>query len=339
MELASNKFSAFLKSRDPQYRIFLLFGPDEGLVRELSRALCLSIVESLDDPFRFSDLDAGDLSGDPARLMDEATAISMMGGERAVRLRGANNNAKGYIEPLLALDLRDSVIVIEAGDIRKDSALVKMISKAPNGAVTPCFHDKAQDILGLINDVLGTAGINPPRDVVEYLRENLGNDRAISRQELDKLVLYMQGRTDPMTLKDARANIGDSSAQSIFDVIDATLLGNLNGLEKHLNKAFSAGESPIGFLRMIQGQLKQLHKAAAIRDAGARSEDAIRKAGIPYFNQKKAAAQIGGKSSTHMATCLDITLDAEIKYKSTGYPEEAICHRALMRIAMANRRR
>lgn len=339
MELKSNQIPAFLKSRDPKYRIFLLFGPDEGLVRELSRSICVNIVESLDDPFRFIEMEASDLSNDPARLLDEVTAISMMGGERVVRLRGANNNAKGYIEPVLELDLTDSVLVIEAGDIRKDSALVKMISKAPNGAVTPCFHDKGQDILGLINEVLGAANLTPSREIIEYLRENLGNDRAISRGELEKLALYMRGRTDPMTLADVRANICDSSAQSIFDVIDATLLGDLNGLEKHLNKAFSAGESPIGFLRMIQNQLKQLHKAAAIRDAGARAEDAIRKAGIPFFNQKKAAAEIGGKSSAHFATCLDITLDAEMKCKSTGYPDEAICRRALMRIAMANRRR
>lgn len=339
MELASGRIPAFLKSRDPKFRIFLFFGADEGLVRELSRALCVSIVESLDDPFRFIDMEAGDLSADTARLIDEVSAMSMMGGERVVRLRGANNNAKGYIEPVLELDLSDSILVIEAGDIRKDSALVKMINKAPNGVVTLCAHDKAQDILGLIKEVLGAANLSPSREVIEYLRENLGSDRAISRGELEKLVLYMRGRTDPMTLEDVRANIGDSSAQSIFDVIDATLLGDLDGLERYLNKAFSAGESPIGFLRMIQNQLKQLHKAAAIRDGGARTEDAIRKAGIPFFNQKKAAAEIGGKPSTHFATCLEITLDAEMKCKSTGYPDEAICRRALMRIAMANRRR
>ena len=339
MELASSRLPAFLKSRDPKVRIFLFFGPDEGLVRELSRSLCLSVVDSLEDPFRFIDIQASELSADPARLMDEVTAISMMGGERVVRLRGANNNSKGYLEPLTEQDLPDSLLVIEAGDIRKDSALVKMINKAPHGAVTHCAHDKSQDILSLIREVLGAANIDPPREVIDYLRENLGSDRAISRQELDKLVLYMRGRTDPMTLEDVRANIGDSSAQNIFDIMDAALLGNLDALERQLNKAFSAGESPIGFLRMIQGQLKQLHKAAALRDAGQRSEDAIRKAGIAYFNQKKAAVQISGKSSRHMAICLDITMEAEIKCKTMGYPEEAICRRALMRIAMANRKR
>ena len=337
--MSSSRFPAYLKARDATHRVFLFFGPDEGLVRELARALCLSVLDSLDDPFRYSELEAADIAADPARMMDEATALSMMGGERVVRLRGANANSKSYIEPLLEIPLPDSLIVIEAGDIRKDSALVKAVSKAEQGVVIPCQHDRGQDILALINEVLGEAGLAPAREIIDYLRENLGSDRAVSRQELDKLVLYMHGRSEPLTLEDVRANIGDSSAQSIFDIVDATLRGDLKGLVRQMNKAFSAGESPIGLLRILQGQLKQLHKAAALRDAGLRTEDAIRKAGIPFFNQKKAAAQIGGRASAHMAICLDILLDAEIKCKSTGYPEEAICRRALMRISMANRRR
>ena len=339
MELSGSQFTSFLKARDKRVRIFLFYGPDEGLVRERSRALCLSVIDSLDDPFRYSELDAGELSSDPAKLIDEVTAISMMGGERVVRLRGANNNSKSYIEPLLDLTLEDGILVIEAGDLRKDSALVKMIKGAAQGAVTPCFHDNAQDMGGLIQEVLGAARVHPSREVIDFLRQNLGSDRAVSRQELDKLVLYMRGRNEPLTLEDVRANIGDSSAQSVFNIIDSTLLGDLDALERQLNKAFSAGESPIGFLRMIQGQLKSLHKAAALRDAGLRADEAIRKAGIPFFNQKKAAAQIGGKTAAHMATCLDITLNAEIDCKTTGYPDEALCRRALMRIAMASRKR
>ncbi|MCR9212852.1 MAG: DNA polymerase III subunit delta [Proteobacteria bacterium] len=339
MELSGSQFNAFLKSDDTNTRIFLIYGPDEGLVRERGKALCLRHVESLEDPFSFSDLTASDLTSEPARLIDEVTAISMMGGNRVIRLRGATGNSKGLIEPVLDVKFDQSYLVIEAGDIRKDSALVKMIKSAPNGAVTPCFHDKAQDINGLIQDVLGTAGIVPSRDVTDYLRQNLGSDRAVSRQELNKLVLYAGRGAKDLTLEDVQAIIGDSSSQTVFDIIDATLSGDLQALERRLTKAFTAGESPIGFLRLIQGQLKQLHKAAAYIDRGSRSDEALKKAGIPYFNHRKAQGQLSGKSSAHMATCLDITLNAEIQCKTTGYPEEVMCRRALMRIAMASRRR
>lgn len=339
MELSANQFRSFLTSPDKSIKIFLFYGPDEGLVRELGKALCLSILDSLDDPFCYSELSAGGLSDDPAKLMDELTAISMMGGERVVRLRGATGNSKNLIEPTLNLNLDTTTFVIEAGDIRKDSALVKMVKSLPHGAVTPCVHDKAQDINSLFKEILGAAGLSASRDVEEYLRQNLGSDRSISRQELDKLVLFMGNEQRPLTLEDVQANIGDSSSQTVFDIIDATLGGNLTVLERRLNKAFSAGESPIAFLRIIQGQLKQLHKAAALIDAGQRSGDAIKKAGIPYYNQKKAQVQLSGKTAAHMATCLDITLTAEIGCKTTGYPDETLCRRALMRIAMASRRR
>ncbi|TNE40236.1 MAG: DNA polymerase III subunit delta [Alphaproteobacteria bacterium] len=339
MELPGQKFDAFLKSRDPKLRLFLLYGADEGLVRERGRALCLSVLGTLDDPFSYSEIDAGELGHDPARLMDEATALSMMGGERVVRLRNATGNHKDQVASLADLPLEGSIVVIEAGDLKKDSALVKMVKGAPHGAVTPCFHDKAQDMNGLIQEMLGSNGIHPTREITDYLRENLGGDRAISRQELDKLILYHGKREAPLTLDEVREIIGDSSDQNVFDIMDAALLGQLDRLERLLGRAFEAGESPIAFLRLIQNQLKQLHKAAALRDAGMRPEDAIRKSGIPYYNQKKAAIQISGKGAAHMATGLDITLKAEIDCKTTGYPAETICRRALMRIAMASRRR
>ncbi|GLQ04951.1 DNA polymerase III subunit delta [Sneathiella chinensis] len=338
-EFKAAQLSNFLKKPDKKIRVFLVYGQDEGLVRERSKALCLTAVDSLDDPFCYSEIAAGDLSDDPARLMDEVTAISMMGGERVVRIRGAGNTHTNLLKPALDADLSNTLIVIEAGDLKKTASLVKLVSGASFGVIIACYKDKAQDITALIREVLGNAGLSANTDAVEYLRQNLGGDRALSRQELDKLVLYKGDDTTPITLDDVRTMIGDSSAENVFDVIDAALLGNIPLLEKSLNKAFFSGESPIAFLRMIQNQLKQLHKAALFMDRGVSSSEAIKKAGIPFFNQQKATMQLSGKNAAHMATSLSITLEAEMACKTTGYPAETICRRALLRIAMANRRR
>ena len=69
----------------------LVFGPDSGLARERSETLLKTVVDDLTDPFRVADLDEQTLSNDPARLADEAAAISMLGGRRVVRVRGATN--------------------------------------------------------------------------------------------------------------------------------------------------------------------------------------------------------------------------------------------------------
>ena len=339
MEFKAPQLANYLKSPDKSLRVFLCYGQDEGLVRERSKSLCLTAVDSLDDPFCYVELTAGDLTDDPARLMDEIGAISMMGGERAIRLRGAGNTTTNLVKSVLDSDFSNTLLIIEAGDLRKDSSLVKTIKAEKFGVVIPCYRDKTQDVTALMREVLGAAGLTTDTAASEYLRQNLGSDRAISRQELDKLVLYMGNEKRAINLEDVRLMVGDSSAESVFDVVDAALLGNLPVLEKTLNKAFFSGESSITFLRLIQNQLKQLHKAASFIDKGISSSDALKKSGIPFFNHQKAQAQLSRRGSKHFATCLDIILKAEMDCKTTGNPDEAICRRALLRIGMANNKR
>ncbi|MGZ5989496.1 MAG: DNA polymerase III subunit delta, partial [Rhizomicrobium sp.] len=76
----------------------LIFGPDQGLVRERAETLIKAIVPDLKDPFLIADLDDGVLASDPARLFDEAAAISMLGGRRVVRVRGGGNSLAKLFE-------------------------------------------------------------------------------------------------------------------------------------------------------------------------------------------------------------------------------------------------
>jgi len=89
VRLAPSRIAAFLQRPDPEIRAVLLYGPDEGLVRERAEAVARSVCPDLKDPFRVADLTASVLGTDPARLADEATQLSLTGGQRVVRVRGA----------------------------------------------------------------------------------------------------------------------------------------------------------------------------------------------------------------------------------------------------------
>jgi DNA polymerase III subunit delta len=339
LELKPAQIKSFLKAPDKKFRVFLIYGQDEGLVRERGKQISLGYLPTLDDPFAYVELTASQVDEDPARVRDELEAISMMGGDRVIRIRGISNKHTKLIDSLLDANFDQSVLVLEGADLKKTGSLPKLLTKDPVSAVIPCYHDKAQDISALINDVLNAGGCRAAPDAMEYLRTHLGSDRAISRQELDKLVIYLGNDKKDATLADVKEIIGDSSSESVFDVIDAALLGKLPELEISLNKAFFAGENAITFLRLIQGQLKQLHKATCFTDQGLPLSDALRKAAIPPFNQQKAQAQIGRKKAPHFAKALEIVISAELECKTTGYPAETICRRALLRIAMASRSR
>ena len=90
----------------------LIFGPDQGLVRERAETLIKSVVPNLKDPFLIADLDDGTLASDPARLFDEAAAISMLGGRRVVRVRGAGNSLAKLFERFLDDPAGDALVVL-----------------------------------------------------------------------------------------------------------------------------------------------------------------------------------------------------------------------------------
>ena len=71
------------------------------------------------------------MSGDPARLADEAAALSMLGGRRVVRVRNAGNGLGKLFEAFLESPIGDALVVVEAGDLAK-----VRLCEAPSKAVT-----------------------------------------------------------------------------------------------------------------------------------------------------------------------------------------------------------
>ena len=76
-------------------------------------------------PFNVADLNESTLVSDPARLSDEAAAISMMGGRRVVRVRDAGNDLADLFEEFLEDPKGDALVVVEAGDLAKGTGLAQ----------------------------------------------------------------------------------------------------------------------------------------------------------------------------------------------------------------------
>ena len=86
MKIEARDADRFIASPPKNLRVALVFGPDAGLVQERAEALLKSVTPDLTDPFNVADFEEAAILADPARLSDEAAAMSMMGGRRVVRV-------------------------------------------------------------------------------------------------------------------------------------------------------------------------------------------------------------------------------------------------------------
>src|SRR5690242_787264 len=233
MKLPAARVEAFLRRPDPGIRAILLYGPDSGLVRERADAAARTICPELRDPFRVADLTAAAIIADPARLNDEAAQISLMAGQRVVRVRDAGDSLAQILGRFLADPPGDALTVIEAGDLPGRSSLRRVFDDAPAGAAIACYPDSARDLAGVIRDSLAAHRITASRDAIDFLVQHLGNDRLVTRSELDKLSLYA-GDGGRVELDDARAAIDDAAALALDDVILAAAEGDAVALDRAL---------------------------------------------------------------------------------------------------------
>mgnify|MGYP003645458892 CR=1 FL=1 len=339
MKAKPRDIPSILKALDPKMRAVLVFGRDDGLVRERAEKIGKQICEDLSDPFQVARPGGAEIKESPSVLLDEVAALSMMGGRRLVRLEGAGNEATEAVKLVLDSDAGDGLLVITAGDLKPTSSLRKLLEGAKNAVAIACYEDSAQDLMGLVQSTLSAAGLTATQDAVAYLVDNLGGDRMVSRGELEKLALYMGPNGGQVTLVDAKACVGDTAALGLNQIAEAVTAGNLKQLERFLERAWTSSESAIAILRTLQNRMMRIHLARGYMDQGMSAAEAVGKLRPPVFfgERDRFMGEVSRWSARKVETALDILLEAEMACKTTGNPADTICARALLRLAKAAR--
>lgn len=336
MKVQPARAEALCANPDPALRVLLLYGPDQGLVRERARAATRAVLGAGDDPFRLAELIPKQVRDDPALLYDEAAALALTGGRRVVRMRDLTNDDAKWLEPFLAELPGEALVVLEAGDLgsARASKLVRLAEGHAAAAAVACYRDEGRDLPRLIDEVLGAAGLRAEPDARAYLAANLGGDRLVSRSELDKLVTYMGGDTR-VGLAEAAAVVGDTAALSLQDVAYAVGRGDAAALERALARSFDEGTSPVGVLRAVSRHFQQLHLAAAELARGRDAEGVLRQMRPPVFWKLKEAflAQARAWPPAWLGRALTRLLEAEAACKRSGLPDRAVCAEALLALA------
>ncbi len=324
----------------PGYKAFLFFGPDLGLVHERAERLAKSVVPDLTDAFRVSDLDEASLGGDPARLADEAASISMMGGRRVVRVRGAGAAVAKAFETFLDDPQGDALVVVEGGDLAKGAGLRKLFEDADNAAAIACYPDSARDLPAVVRDSVKAAGLSISAEALDDAVSRLGNDRGVTRRELEKLALYAHGQTR-IELEDVRAVMGDEAEARVEEACDGAGEGDFKRLDTALERLWAEETSPVQVVRAALSHFQRLALAKAKSEQGETLDGVLRSLRPPvhFSRQSSFKAQVARWNAQRLGEALDMLLDTEALCKTTAVPAEAATGRALLNIAAMARAR
>lgn len=340
MKLTAAQVESFLRRPDPRAGAVLVYGPDDGLVRERVLRLIASVLDDLDDPFRYSELSADLLRSEPARLGDEARALTFTGGRRVVRVRQASDLVTPACRLLLEQQGNLALVVLDAGDLGPASSLRRLFEGGANAAALPCYHDQPRELGAVIDRLLAEHGLVADREARAYLTGHLGSDRGVTRAEVERLALYVAapdgapGRRR-VSLQDVAAVIGDSTALGLSDLVDAAALSDNAEVERRLDRLLAAGEPPVRIVRALTNHLICLQRLGLEAEQGKPLDRLMTQMRPPiHFSRRdRVEAALRRWPPERAAAILGGLLEAELACKTTGYPAALIAREAARAVA------
>ncbi len=335
MKVATRDIERFLSMPPQELCSCLIYGEDAGQVRELAKKLAETVVDDLNDPFRVTTLDVSNLTADPSRLSDEQAAMPFGGGRRLIRLRGITGDHARLISETIQEPSGDGFIIAEAGPLRRDSAMVKMFEASKTGAAIPCYADEGRSLAVLLDQTLKQENISLTPDARSYVINRLGADRAATRSEIEKLLLYI-GKNGKLDLEDAVDAIGDAGSTSVDDLVYATAAGDITSSHRALDRLTAANTQPITVIRSMIGHLTKLRAVVAKAETSG-LEPALASIRPPIFFKRKTAFQEQARiwSRQRLSLAIDRMLRAEIEVKQTGSDAYLVLWKACYDVAQA----
>lgn len=337
MEKKAHEVEAFLARPDAAIRLFLLFGPDGGLVRERAGRLARRLLGADAEPFQLVRLEGATLADDPARLADEAGQIGMFGGERVIRVADGGT-APTAVEAFLE-NPTGAAVIVEAGDLRPTHRLRKLCRDSAQAAVLPCYPDDAQSLERLVDGVMREAGLRIEPEARALVVERLGPDRGMNRSMLELLVLYKGDTANPIDIADVDAVLGDSSAVGFDDIAFATLDGETAKALRLLDKATAEKTSSVLITGQFLRQFDRFDQLDAARAEGKSPDGVLKGLRLGPRAREAAFRRLYERwPAGRRARAREMVVETDLRIRGEGLGEALACRDLVLRLATAARR-
>ncbi|HET9159878.1 MAG TPA: DNA polymerase III subunit delta [Caulobacteraceae bacterium] len=336
----------FLQGPPKDVRVVLIHGRDRGVVRERAQGLAVKATANPDDPFDVAQLTDTDVESDPARLETELSSLSMMGGRRLVRLRlsgdkastdkavaeSAKAHAEGEFNP-------DALFLIEAGELRRDSALRKAVEVAKAGAAIVCYEDEAGDITRMVRDSLSREKVGLTTEALDLFVSRLPHERGVARQEIERLILFLgPGSGVSATPADLEDFLGVEPEASLADAAADAFGGKLAAAHASLRRAAQEGDGGPAAVRAMGMHLGKLRRTLTLAKSGAGLAEAAKASGVFWKNEREFLRQARTWTLDALDPLQVDILNADRACKTTGSPDQLIAERLALTIAGRARR-
>ena len=314
------------------FRGALVFGPDFGVVQEISEKIASFIVPNLSDEFSVIKVTPQKIKEIPSILLDEGNATGLFGGRKILWLKNADNGVLEAVENYLDHIQNDSFLLISADNLTKNSSLRVFCEAHEKMLCVACYADTERDVAEYIRETLAGQGIRISSAAQPLLVERLGENRIATRKELEKLITYL-GDKKVVDVSDVQAVVTDTQNSSVDLFCVAVATGNQKVAEREYNLMLSNGENSVSIIRILYLYFNRLLDAVDTTESQG-IDAGLKKIMKPaqFRMESDFKKQLAIWKKPFVLKVLGLLLETERKAKTTGFPAEIMLGRTILQI-------
>ena len=338
MKIASGGISRAVERPDPAVRFYLFYGPDEAGSRHLATRLLNALGA---EKFAIS---AQAIKGDPAVLADEASAMALFGGPRAIWIEPAGEEVTDGVASVLDGGSVESPVIAIAGALRKTSGLLKLAEAHGQAAAMISYVPEGREADQMVIGGGRSEGLRIEPDVAARLAAACGSNQAIVAQELAKFAIFLDAAPDrPRDLTHDTIDLlgADSAEGNLMRLGDLALVGDANALIEEFDRAALVPGETVPVVRALQRRLIQIAPLRAKVERGERVDGVMASMGKALFWKDKPLMHrlLSSWSAERIAQAMERAAAVERGAMLSDEPPIAALGEALLTIARAAGRR
>ena len=268
------------------FQSFLIYGPNEGLVRENIDVIYKNF--SRDSDSEKIDINGKQLDDDISILNDEISTISLFNKKKFIILDTAKEKHVSIIEDALSLDFKNVCMVVKQDNLTKSSSIRKLYETSKIHFSLACYDDDIKALSSLIERFQKEHNITFDSNVKSFLLNNLSNDRMVIKNELEKILLSLSEEDRRVDIEKLRYILHDSAHTDFQQINNSILFGNIEKGSKSLEKLFNLGTNPIAILKSFNNYIMRIRLTQVELSKGKQFDEAIKVLKPPVFWKEKS---------------------------------------------------
>lgn len=320
------------------FQSFLIYGPNEGLIRENIEIIYKNFSEGTDS--EKVNINGKQLDENISILNDEISTISLFSEKKFIILDSAKEKHASLIEDCMSLNFKNTCMVVKQDNLTKSSSIRKLYETSKNHFCLACYDDDIKVLSSLLEKFQKEHGVIMDSDVKSFLLNNLSNDRMVIKNELEKILLTLGKDDRKVDIEKLRYILHDSAYSDFQQINNYILFGNTEKGSKSLEKLFNLGTNPVAILKSFNNYIMRIRLTQVELSKGKQFDEAIKVLRPPVFWKEKSDFKHHCLMwpANVIENIINEVLSSEIKCMTNNVIAKEQCERTLFGISSTAKR-